>query len=507
MTTERDNRFFYLAEILIALASSPIPSQQFQALADYAEFVMPHDYLGLALITPDGKGYLVHSLTGLAAGALAPRLFPPDEGIVGHVLAQNRTFVTADLTAVDVPQTADLEGVWVRFGLRAALVIPIRQGTQTIGALLFLAKPPTVYNEEDVQIGTRLAAGLSASLETARMYQVLADERTTLAAVLGSTRDAVLVVNESGIILLANPAVQSMLGLDAAMIIGQSLEQVVENGAVLLLFAELPEELQEITLPDGRTAEVSLVPVRSEYGEAIGWAAVFHDVTLFKELEQMKSDFVNIVSHDMKNPLSIINMSVDLMGVFGALNGEQQELQDRIRNTTAYMDELVSDLLDLGKIEAGIGQELESLDMVALVRTVLDDLKANAVDKQQKVKLDLPPQATLVGDPGQLRQVMLNLVGNAIKYTSEGGEIGISVRLETNKVEVRVKDTGIGIPQADLPFIFDKFYRVGNEQTKDIKGTGLGLAISRSILEAHGGRISVSSTPDKGSTFTFFLPS
>jgi PAS domain S-box-containing protein len=506
VTTERDNRFSYLAEILITLAGSPIPSQQFQALADYAEFVLPHDYLGLALITPDGKGYLVHSLTGLVAGAIAPRLFALDEGIVGHVLAQNRVFVTADLTAADVPQTADFEGVCVRFDLRAALVIPIRQGTKAIGALLFLAKSPTIYDEEDVEISTRLAAGLSASLETARMYQVLADERTTLAAVLGSTQDAVLVVNESGTVLLANPAVQPMLGLDAAAIIGQLLEKVVGNGAVLQLFTELPETVPEIALPDGRTAEASLVPVRSEYGEAIGWAAVFHDVTLFKELEQMKNDFVNIVSHDMKNPLSIINMSIDLMGVFGDLNGQQQELQDRIRNTTAYMDELVSDLLDLGKIEAGIDQQLESLDLVALVRSVVDDLKANAIDKQQQVKLDVPPQATLVGDPGQLRQVLLNLVGNAIKYTPEGGEIAISVQIETNKVEVQVKDTGFGIPQADLPFIFDKFYRVGNEQTKDIKGTGLGLAISRSIVEAHGGRISVSSVPDKGSTFTFFLP-
>jgi signal transduction histidine kinase len=208
----------------------------------------------------------------------------------------------------------------------------------------------------------------------------------------------------------------------------------------------------------------------------------------------------------MKNPLSIINMSVDLMGVFGSLNGQQQELQDRIRNTTAYMDELVSDLLDLGKIEAGIDQQLEPLDLVTLVRSVVDDLKANAIDKQQQVKLDVPPQATLLGDPSQLRQVLLNLVGNAIKYTPEGGEIAVSVQIETNKVEVQVKDTGFGIPQADLPFIFDKFYRVGNEQTKDIKGTGLGLAISRSIVEAHGGRISVSSVPDKGSTFTFFLP-
>jgi PAS domain S-box-containing protein len=496
----------HLAEILVALAGSPIPSQQFQVLADYAEFVMPHDYLGLALMSPEAKGYLVHSLTGVASGAIVPRLFGPDEGIVGKVLAQKRTFVTADFTTADLPQSADLEGIYARLGLRAALVIPVHQGKETIGALLFLAKPPTVYDEEDVEIGTKLAAGLSASLETARMYQVLADERSTLAAVLGSTRDAVLVVNEGGTILLANPTLQPMLGLDAAAIIGRPLERVVADEAVRQLFAELSEEKREIALPNGRTAEVSLVPVRSGYGEAIGWAAIFHDITLFKELEQMKNDFVSTVSHDLKNPLSIINMAVDLMGTVGDFNEQQKELQGRIRNTTTYMAELVSDLLDLGKIEAGIGQQKESMDLVVLVRSVVDDLKMSIVNKRQQVKLNVPPQATIIGDPVQLRQVLLNLVGNAIKYSPNQGEIEVTVQTGTSKVEVQVKDTGIGILQADLPYIFDKFYRVGNEQTRDIKGTGLGLAIAKSIVEAHDGRISVTSMPGRGSTFTFFLP-
>ena len=146
------------------------------------------------MLSPDGDGYLVHSLAGAAAGATVPRLFAPSEGMIGQVLRRNRAFVTADFTNSEVPQTADLEDVWARFGLCAALVMPVRQGMRAIGALLFLAQPPTVYDEIDVDIGTRLAAGLSASLETARMYQALADERSTLAAVWGSTQDAVLVV-------------------------------------------------------------------------------------------------------------------------------------------------------------------------------------------------------------------------------------------------------------------------------------------------------------------------
>lgn len=501
-----EQRLLYLSEILVALAGSPIPSQQFQSLADYAEFVLPHDYLGLALVVPEGNGYWLHSLRGMVAGALAPRLFGLDEGLVGQVLARNKALVTADFTAEAVPQTADFEAVCARFGLRAALAVPVRQGTELMGALLFLAKPPTVYDEADGQLATLLAAGLSASLETARMYQVLADQHSTLAAVLGSTQDAVLVVNEQGLVLLANPAVKPMLGLDDGAIVGRPLAQVGVDSAVLQLFAELGEGTREVGLPNGCTAVVSLVAVRSVYGEAIGWAAVFHDVTLFKELEQMKNDFVNIVSHDLKNPISIIKIAGDLMGRVGPLNEKQSDLNQRIRKTADYMTELISDLLDLGKIEAGLGQDKERLDLVGLVRAVVADLQTSWEVKQQDMVVSLPPQAMILADEGQVRQVLLNLIGNAIKYTPEQKTIWVSVMAEDKRVVLLVKDEGIGIPEVDLPYIFDKFYRVSNAQTKDIKGTGLGLAITKSIVEAHNGRISATSLPGEGSTFVVTLP-
>lgn len=404
--TEKEHRFLHLAEILVQLAGSPVPSQQFQVLADYAEFVLAFDYLGVALLSPDDNGYLIHSLSGMGAGSVVPGLYAPDEGIVGRVLGQNRALVTADFTVLDIPQSPDFEGICARLGLRAAMVMPVRQDMKAIGALLFLARPPTVYHDADLEIGTRLAAGLSAALETARMYQVLADERSTL----------------------------------------------------------------------------------------------------FNDLAQMKSDFVSTVSHDLKNPLSIINMAVDLMGIVGNLNKEQKELQNRVRVTTTHMIELVSALLDLGKIEAGIGQQAETFDLVILARTAVDDLKMNIMGKEQQVKLEMPQQAIITGDLRQLRQVFLNLVGNASKYTPVGGEIEVIIQVGENGAEVQVKDTGIGIPEIDLPYIFDKFYRVDNGQTKVFKGTGLGLAITKGVIEAHGGRISVASHLGQGSQFTFRLP-
>lgn len=504
--TKLEERFLHLAEILVALAGSPIPSQQFQTLADYAGFILTYDYLGLALRSPAADGYVVHSLSGTVADAITPRLFKLDEGIVGRVLTQNKAFMTADFTLPDVPQTTDLEGVCARFGLRAALVVPVRQGIDPIGALLFLAKPPVVFADDDQQLANLLAAGLSSSLETARIYQTLSDEHSTLAAVFGSTKEAVLVVNEAGIVLLANPAVKPMLGLDETAVVGQPLADVGLDGDILQLFDRLSSEKEEVMLPDGRVAEVSLVPVRSVYGEAIGWAAVFYDVTFFKELGQMKSDFVNTVSHDLKNSISIIRIATDLMERVGDLNEQQMDLRQRILSTTICMSELISDLLDRGKIEAGVGQQKELLDLVILVRVVVFDLRTSWEAKEQEVVLSAPEELMMMADKKQFRQVLLTLIGNAVKYTPETKKIWVIITSETNKIMIQVQDQGIGIPAADLPYVFDKFYRVVNFETKDVKGTGLGLAITKNIVEAHNGRISVTSVPNVGSTFIITLP-
>jgi two-component system NtrC family sensor kinase len=500
-----NQRFSQLAEILVALSGNPIPSQQFQTLADYAGFVLDYDYLAIALVEPSAQGYLIHSLVGSVAGAIRPRMFGLDEGMVGQVLTRKKTFVTADITNESVPQTADFEGMCARFGLRSALAAPIRQGSEPIGALVFMAKAVDAYAEGDVQVGTLLAAGLSASLETARMYQAVADERSTLAAVLGSTRDAVLVVNEQGVVLLANPAAQQMLGVDVVTLTGRPLSNI-HNSTIEALFANVEEGQQEVKLADGRFAEVNLLPVNSEYGEPIGWAAVFHDISLYKELEQMKNDFVNIVSHDLKNPISTINLAIDLMKRMGPLSEKQLEMRDRIKATTEYMTELISDLLDLGKIETGLEQEMMPFDLVALTNDVWLALQTGAEAKQQEVALTLPTAVEVVGDVKRLRQVLLNLIGNAIKYTPERGRVAVQIQTRPDRVTVTVKDNGLGIPAADLPYIFDKFYRVSAESTKGIKGTGLGLAIVKSVVEAHNGRIWADSTLGQGSTFTFTLP-
>jgi two-component system, OmpR family, phosphate regulon sensor histidine kinase PhoR len=501
----QDERLTYLGEILVALAGSPVPSQQFQTLADHVPVVLACDYLAICLIVPDGQGYLIHSLLGLAGGSIPNRLFQLDEGVPGQVMVGNKTIYGDQMGTMEMT-SPDFEGKLSSLGLSALMVAPLRQGSRAIGALVF-ANEGQPYEENERQIGKLLADGLSATLETTRMYQMLSDERSMLAAVLGSTQDAVLVVNGDGVILLANPAVEQMFGLDPVVITGQTLLDVVDNETLCQLFREPKVGFVEIGLPDGvSTAQASLVPVTSDYGEPIGWAAVFRDITLFKELEQMKNDFVATVSHDLKNPISSIKMGADIIDKIGQLTPKQAEVKERIARTADYMHELVADLLDLGKIEAGLNFAAETVDLVPLIMEVIQAQQHAIVEKAQSAVLDLPEGLLVVGDARRLLQVWSNLIGNAVKYTPAGGRITVSGQKQATSVEISVQDTGIGIRTKDLPYVFDKFYRVSSAETKSIKGTGLGLAIVKSIVEAHNGRITVSSTHGQGSTFTVQLP-
>lgn len=514
-----DERLTQLVEIQVMLSSSPLPGQHFQVLAEHAQRALAFDFLALCLKDSEQPGYYFHVLTGAVNGAIPFRLYEMSEGLAGLVLRTNQTWHVPAL-ATDEQGCPDIEGNLQKSGIAAALVVPVRQGSIPLGALYFAAATDQ-FTPEDIQIARLLAAGLSGALENARLYQSLADERSTLAAVLESTHDAIIMVNQQGIVLLANPAVTKMVGLDAAAITGRIWNDVAEGTFVEDLFVGSQPGMREITLEGERVAQVAVIPVTTAYGEPVGWAALFHDITLLKQLEQMKTTFVNTVSHDLKNPIGTIMLSADLMIRMGSLTMQQEDLRGRIISTANYMNQLVTDLLDLGKLEAGLANNMEPVNLVELAREAVATLALQIEEKQMALLVNLPSQVKLMGDRGRLTQVLVNLIGNAVKYTPAGGSIQVKMkpgatgplsRDEKGEIRARkfvtvvVQDKGIGIPQADLPFIFDEFYRVRNEATEDIKGTGLGLAIVKRIIEAHQGYIWAESTEGKGSTFTFFLP-
>jgi two-component system NtrC family sensor kinase len=197
---------------------------------------------------------------------------------------------------------------------------------------------------------------------------------------------------------------------------------------------------------------------------------------------------------------------VDLLDRVGPVNDQQREFIHRVQNSVESITSLVNDLLELGRIEAGFDTQKEVVPLEGIIRYSLENLDGQILEKRMKIKLNLPEDIPQMrGNPIRLRQVLDNLIGNAIKYTPEGGAITIDVEVQNEQVILRITDTGPGIPPADQPHIFEKFYRASNVP-KGVGGSGLGLAIVKSIVENHQGRIWVESLLGKGSAFTVVLP-
>jgi PAS domain-containing protein len=259
-----------VGEMLIGLAGSPVPTHLFQTLAEQADAVVPHDYLAVCLEDADQRGYLVHSLSAPDGEPVGSRIFTKDEGLPGRSIRTGRAYLVGELADI-ADGVPDLDGVLVRAGLRAALAVPVRRGVQILGALLFARRSPP-YTLDDLEVASLVAPGLSGALETCRAYQALADERGTLAAVLTSTADAVVMVNQDGIVLLANPATRAMLGAAPETMTGRPFLQSVDHEPLRRLLEAGRVGIAELPLPDGRTAQASLVLVTTEYGEPVGLA-------------------------------------------------------------------------------------------------------------------------------------------------------------------------------------------------------------------------------------------
>jgi two-component system NtrC family sensor kinase len=254
-------------------------------------------------------------------------------------------------------------------------------------------------------------------------------------------------------------------------------------------------------LPDGRVLQGQLSQL-----SGVGYSAVLRDITRLKELDRIKSEFVAIVSHDLRTPLTTIRGYVSLLPRVGPLNDVQQDFVARVELSMDGIVDLIDDLLDIGRIEAGIDWAMTAVPLQRVVREVAERLRPNADMHQQTLSVSVPNTSLVLGNQRRLEQVVANLVGNAIKYTPNYGKIDVALREDDGFLVLQVSDTGIGISREDQHRIFDKFYRVESEATEKISGTGLGLSIVKAIVKKHSGRVWVQSELGQGSTFTVLLP-
>jgi two-component system, OmpR family, phosphate regulon sensor histidine kinase PhoR len=345
----------------------------------------------------------------------------------------------------------------------------------------------------------------------------LRDEKNRVAAILEGMRAGVLVIDYESRITLMNPVLGRILQADLKESLGKKVIEVVRNaelkGILDRALADKKEAsaIVEMALGTRRSFEVVAVPLGDHGPASGGVVAVLHDITRLKELENIRKDFVANVSHELRTPLTSIRGFAETL-LDGALEdrSNNRRFVEIIKSHALRLTDLTTDLLTLATLESESFQlKSETVELPALVQEVLESfrplVRAKSQGLEAVIEAEVPPIRV---DRSRIRQVLINLLDNAVKFTAEEGKIKVEVRLnaERTSVELHVSDQGIGIPSSDLPRIFERFYRVDKARSREQGGTGLGLAIVRHIVEAHRGQVSVKSTLGQGADFCVTLP-
>lgn len=369
--------------------------------------------------------------------------------------------------------------------------------------------------------------------ELRRTAEALSTSETTLRDIIERATDVIYIKDRSGRYVMVNPAGAALVGLRLDQVVGRTdFERFgSESGGLLranderVMAEGIPltfEERIEVMPGDFRYYSTTKVPYRGPQGEIQGIIGISRDITEQKhreearrlqferlqELEQLRSDFVNGVSHELRTPLTSIYGYTEFLaeGIGGPLNDAQQEFVDQIQSGVKRLERLVNDLLDYARIEADTFRlQLEPGDLGTKVGAVVEKVAPQLRDAGLTMWLDLMPGAPAVCmDEQRIEQVLLNLLGNAIKFTPSGGTITVRLRAAADRVRVEVADTGPGVAPEEQVRLFQRFSQLPEGARRG--GAGLGLSISKAIVESHGGQIGVETAPGKGSTFWFTLP-
>jgi two-component system phosphate regulon sensor histidine kinase PhoR len=389
------------------------------------------------------------------------------------------------------------------------------------GAYDFITKP---FQVDQFMITVRRAAekrrleGIAKRLEEERARNLydLGLEKSRLKTIIHCMGNGVLVTNQNLEVVLHNPALMRLLEVSVNQAKPFPLSEIIRDEI-------LTDTLKQILAGESREHEAAVqeiqagthvlraisAPLFGPESSVVGSVTVLENISDFKQLDRMKSDFVNMVAHELRSPLVAMQQMnhVLLEGMAGPLGEKQQGFVGRESKKIEGLLDLINDLLDVAKIEAGqFVQHQVPTDLSQVIDECIGLLEPQA--QEQGVTLsyvcqDLKP---VKADPKSMEEIFSNLISNAINYSPEGGKIAVTAKGLGEYIEIRVEDTGIGIPPEELPKIFDKFYRVKHPKTRQVIGTGLGLAIVKGAVEAHQGSIDVESTLDKGTTFRILLP-
>lgn len=338
-------------------------------------------------------------------------------------------------------------------------------------------------------------------------------EKTKTEAIIFSIQDGIILTDYNGNILLINNKAKNILNLppnqsfenkNILEILPQEIKVVIENSI------KEPNKIFELDLSKPNFTSIyqtSTTPVTTLKGEKIGIVSVLHDVTLEKELEKIKEDFLHSITHDLRNPMTSIRGFIKFLldGTVGELNAQQKKMLETMDRASFRLLGMINDILDIAKLEAGkMELDLKTNDIVKIVKSVSEVMQPQY--ERKKISLEIiPTKPEIVAkiDSNFIERVFINLIGNAIKFTPENGKITVGIEEQEDKIVCFVQDTGEGIPQEHLTTVFEKFGQVKN---KSKGGTGLGLTICKHVVEAHGGKIWVESVYGHGAKFIFYIP-
>lgn len=363
------------------------------------------------------------------------------------------------------------------------------------------------------------AARMAARLDT---LQEVATERDTVNALLLASADGIVVVDKERSVERMNPAIEGIIGLTADQARGKKCEdlfgcardgslacgtcpfsQVFSGGKAVI------DHAFEARRGDGTKIWISgaYAPVHGGDGQVVSAIGSVRDVTKGKEVEELQQDFVSIVSHEVRGPLTAIKGFVKTLILKNdrLSSDTRSDFLRTIDEQAERLNQLVEDLLNVSRIESRrLRMRFERIDLEATIHKLLNQFRLKWGDKEIVIDAD-PTLPLVVADPPKIEEVLINLIDNAVKYSPNGGGVKVTLHRMEQHVEIAIEDSGIGISPEDAAKLFEKFHRIASRETRDIGGTGLGLYIVKNLVEAHGGRVFVSSAPGVGSTFTITL--
>ncbi len=444
------------------------------------------------------------------------------EGVAGRAFQQRRPVSTSDRLADPALRYSSTAAELIQKAPRAYLAVPIGVRDEVLGVLVAYFYEPHQFTEKEIQLLSSLAAHTAIAMDNARHYEEVRLQQSRLAQIFDSTSDGMLLMTPDGRVQTANRRAGDLLAVKASTLVGIELTELLawhraegpdyqRMFTALRSFVDDPERGGEGDLELRALRRILhwvSQPTKDSSGAPSGFTLTFHDVTQEREVSRMKSDFVSFVTHQLRTPLAGIKWMLELAAQDADMPAESASYVQDAREAAQRLIELVNDLLDVSRLERGkLAVALKPVDLGALTRDVLAETAVLVQEKRHRVSLsgDAGVPAALA-DEQLLRQVVVNLVSNAIKYTPEGGTIDVRLERDADALRWSIRDSGIGIPQASQAKLFEKFYRAENVVTLETEGTGLGLYLVRLIMEQLGGRVWCESEEGAGATFLFTLP-